>query len=247
MRQFAVLMCVISLLALPGCGQAQTPIEDVDATERPQFEALGLQGLGAKSVAPDSLIVWAHGFGSNGLDFVSMSDELSRVLPDTVFLFPNAPNVERNNGAQSGYSWFEFAGGNAEQSRMEAAEYLFGKVRKAQTAYDIPDDRIIVAGFSQGGGASVTTATCIESDIGFVVVMGGVVDKVCDANGDPIDVLFVHMRGDPQVPLAWAETGAGLIEDAGHGVNLSLYDGDTHWPSEEALNEVKQAIVDNLR
>lgn len=247
MRQFAVSMCAITLFALPGCGQAQTPTEVVDATERPQFESLGLQGLGAKSGAPDSLIVWAHGFGSNGLDFVSMSSELSKELPDTVFLFPNAPNVERNNGAQSGYSWFEFAGGNAEQSRMEAAEYLIDKAKQVQTAYDIPDDRVIVAGFSQGGGTSVTTVTCLESDIGFVVVMGGVVDKVCDANGDPVDVLFVHMKGDPQVPLSWAETGAGLIEDAGHIVSLSLYDGDTHWLSEDALNEVKQAIIDRLR
>ncbi len=212
-------------------------------TEARPFYELGLQGMGPASGMPDSLVIFLHGYGSTGSDFTMMSAELSQDLPDTIFLFPNAPNMLRPGS----YSWYDLGESGAAPSKTAAAEFIEAQIDTVMASYDILPSRIVLAGFSQGGGTAATLASCGDYDVPLVIAMAGVVDYVCapDEAGLP-ELVFVTNSNDPRVTL---ERTNGYIETAksqGYAPELRIFDGASHWPVPSALEDVRQLIVDQL-
>ncbi len=192
-------------------------------------------GRPAISGAPDSLVVFLHGFGSSGADFAPIAEAWSAALPGTAFAHPNAPLPMDRGDGQVGYSWFEFAGREAAPSREAARLTIDAMITEITDSWAIPDDRVVVVGFSQGAGVAVNVATCAGHH---GVSMGGVVDTACDAEGGAVGIFMVHNQGDPRVPLDWAEAARAMLEDKGHSVAYRAYPGDRHWPVDAAFNDV---------
>src|SRR5580700_7391185 len=61
-----------------------------------------------------SLVILAHGYGSNGEDLIGLVPHWREALPDTAFVSPNAP--EPCPGAPGGYQWWGFGGGGGDRS-----------------------------------------------------------------------------------------------------------------------------------
>ena len=64
----------------------------------------GPMRLPASGGAPQSMVIFLHGYGSNGDDLIGLAEYWRGALPDTVFLSPNAPEI--CPGAPDGYQWW---------------------------------------------------------------------------------------------------------------------------------------------
>ena len=111
-------------------------------------------------------IIWLHGLGADGRDFEPIIPALR--LPDALgirFLFPEAPfRPVTINGGMEMRAWFDIESVQRDTgvNREHLAESVAG-VRSlvAQEAErGIPADRVVLAGFSQGGAVVLQAATC---------------------------------------------------------------------------------------
>src|ERR1700757_1813848 len=120
---------------------------------------------------PNAAIIWLHGLGADGHDFEPVVPELvpqgSRAWR---FVFPNAPTRPVTiNGGMRMRAWYDIVGLD-----RKAAEDIAGykdsdtKVRELidrEVARGIPTQRIVLAGFSQGGAVSLYSAPRLKSTL----------------------------------------------------------------------------------
>src|ERR1700685_2226162 len=110
---------------------------------------------------PTASVIWLHGLGADGTDFVPAVPQLR--LPDNVaprFIFPNAPvrPVTVNNGMRM-RAWYDiYSFGLREREDdvgIRASAGVIHGLIDAQRAGGISADRIVLAGFSQGGAVAL--------------------------------------------------------------------------------------------
>jgi len=112
------------------------------------------------SVAPTASVIWLHGLGADGNDFVPVVKMLN--LPHVRFILPHAAykKVTANNGYEmrAWYDVFGFTVGSREDEAgvHESQAYIESLISK-EVARGIPANRIVLAGFSQGGAVALQT------------------------------------------------------------------------------------------
>ncbi|NDP43956.1 MAG: carboxylesterase, partial [Aromatoleum sp.] len=113
---------------------------------------------------PDASVIWLHGLGADGNDFVPIVEEMT--LPDTLrirFVFPHAPvrPVTLNNGVAM-RAWYDiYAADLASRADMAGVRQSQGQIEALiarEKARGIAARRIVVAGFSQGGAIALYSA-----------------------------------------------------------------------------------------
>ena len=98
------------------------------------------------------LVIMLHGVGSNGADLAPLGNAWKSVLPDAVFISPNAPAP---SSFGSGYQWFSVAGVTEENrsDRIKDARAAFNKTISTiieEHGFSDKLDRVAFVGFSQG-------------------------------------------------------------------------------------------------
>ena len=109
-------------------------------------------------------VVWLHGLGADGHDFAAIVPELA--LPAELgvrFVFPHAPSIPVTlNGGYVMPAWYDIAEIDLKRRHDEAGiRRTDAQVRALMAAeHDrgVPWDRIVLAGFSQGGAIALFTA-----------------------------------------------------------------------------------------
>lgn len=159
---------------------------------------------------PQYCIIWLHGLGADGEDFVPMVDELK--LPVAVrYIFPHAP--ERAVTINGGYvmrAWYDIVSDNIAAKQDEAG------IRESQAAIEaliaqvvargIPPSHIFLAGFSQGGAIALHTALRQRVPLAGILVLSAYLPLADTASKEAtpcsrhIPVFMAHGRDDPIVP-----------------------------------------------
>lgn len=105
-------------------------------------------------------VIWLHGLGADGTDFVPLVPHLA--LPGVRFVFPNAPPAPVTiNGGQVMPSWYDirtFDAAAPDREDPADVERAAGWVRDLiarEVARGVPESRIVLAGFSQGGAVAL--------------------------------------------------------------------------------------------
>ena len=113
--------------------------------------------------APDCAVIWLHGLGANGHDFEPIVAELN--LPDSVrarFIFPNAPvqAVSLNNGMQMP-AWYDIYSLEKDSKEdglgIKKISEEIGLLIQQEIDDGIVANKIVLAGFSQGGALTLYT------------------------------------------------------------------------------------------
>ena len=113
------------------------------------------------SATPNASVIWLHGLGADGNDFVPVVKMLN--LPHVRFILPHAlyKKVTANNGYEmrAWYDVFGFTPGSREDEAgvHESQAYVESLIAKEVTR-GVPSNRIVLAGFSQGGAVVLQTA-----------------------------------------------------------------------------------------
>jgi len=106
---------------------------------------------------PEAAVIWLHGLGADGHDFEPIVPELELAKP-VRFVFPHAPirPVTINNGMRmrAWYDIYQFGGGREDEQGLRASQKLVEEMIRAQ---NLPAEKIVLAGFSQGGAIVLQT------------------------------------------------------------------------------------------
>ncbi len=110
--------------------------------------------------APDAAVIWLHGLGADGHDFEPVVPALA--LPASLpvrFIFPHAPvRPVTINGGMAMRAWYDiiaFDGVTEDETGIRASQQLAQDLITAQVGLGIASERIIIAGFSQGGAIAL--------------------------------------------------------------------------------------------
>src|SRR3982751_3354308 len=116
--------------------------------------------------APTASVIWMHGLGADGNDFVPIVQELDLTgAPAIRFVFPHAPMqpVTINNGYVM-RAWYDVRWGDlegqskkADENGVRASQAAIGELIERETASGVAAERIVLAGFSQGGAIALQT------------------------------------------------------------------------------------------
>ena len=183
-------------------------------------------------------VIWLHGLGADGHDFEPIIPALR--LPDSLgirFLFPEAPfRPVTINGGMEMRAWFDMDAVRRDTgvNREHLAESIAGVRALAQREAErgIPPDRLVLAGFSQGGAVVLQAATATGSAGEPPVRAAGVValstylpvtDSVAPRADPPTPIFQAHGSFDPLIPVHLAGAGYRALANAGWAVEYHEY------------------------
>lgn len=163
---------------------------------------------------PKALIVWLHGLGDSGHGFAPIVPELQ--LPDSLalrFVFPHAPvrPVTINGGMQMN-AWYDIKtmdlDNRADEQGVLASAQLVSQLLDDEIAKGIKPERIILAGFSQGGVIALHLAGRLPYKLAGVMAMSTYMSKGEKLGAEKLDVnlttpiFMAHGTQDEVVPLS---------------------------------------------
>jgi phospholipase/carboxylesterase len=204
---------------------------------------------------PRHSIIWLHGLGADGQDFVPIVEELS--LPFTVrYIFPHAPQRPVTiNGGFVMRAWYDIAGASIDAQQDEAG------IRESQAAIEaliaqevsrgIAPDRIILAGFSQGGAVVLHTALRQTIPLAGVLALStylplsGSVSSEAQPETRITPIFMAHGRGDPVVPFELGVASREALIGLGYRVEWHQYSMQ-HSVCEQELRDIEIWLSERL-
>jgi phospholipase/carboxylesterase len=188
---------------------------------------------------PECSVIWLHGLGADGHDFEPVVPELD-LAPELGirFVFPHAPmRPVTINGGMTMRAWYDIRtfdrdGPQDEAGIRESAlllERLIQRERQRGSSYD----RIVVAGFSQGGAIALHAALRFPQRLAGLMALstwlplaqsfrGEVVDNTNSAARD-LPIFMAHGSFDPVLPVEFGKTSRDVLQNAGFSVEWHEY------------------------
>ena len=174
--------------------------------------------VGPRSQA-EGAVVWLHGLGADGHDFVPIVPYLG--LPDVRFVFPHAPSRPVTiNGGMVMPAWYDITAlaraGGEDESQVREASAQVGAILAREVERGVPASRIVLAGFSQGAALALHAGTRYPDRLAGILVLSGYEVRARSREGEAspanraTPILFCHGTRDPTVPVA----GGRLAYDA---------------------------------
>ncbi len=184
---------------------------------------------------PLSSVIWLHGLGADGHDFEPLVPYLGISADNpTRFVFPHAPSrpVTINGGAVMP-AWYDILEVEIERKIDEAGILESAAQIETLLAHErergIPSERIILAGFSQGGAMAAYVGLRHEKPLAGIMILSAylpfperLADEAAIANR-ATPVLICHGDWDPVVPVALGEATATQLRERGYGVEWKTY------------------------
>ncbi len=155
----------------------------------------------------NAMVVFLHGYGANGPDLLALGREWRKVLPQAVFIAPDAPqSIPPQLG--NGFQWFALAiddRDNYWHGVNEAAPLLHKYLDEELARYGLYDGRMALVGFSQGTmmalHVGLRRAAAPAALIGYSGVLAGTQHLEREIKVKP-PVLLVHGAHDDVIPLS---------------------------------------------
>jgi phospholipase/carboxylesterase len=207
---------------------------------------------------PTSAVIWLHGLGADGHDFEPIIPELGVDQIDPIrFIFPHAPTrpVTINNGMVM-RAWYDILevsiDRRIDETGIHQSAALIEELIAEQRALGIPDQRLILAGFSQGGAMAYHVGLAQDPPIGGILVLSAylpIADSLLKGGGEgagSTPLLCCHGQWDPVVPLTLGESSARQVEQAGWPLEWKTYPA-AHSLHPDEVNDIGQWLRDRLR
>ena len=178
--------------------------------------------------APRASIVWLHGLGADGHDFVPIVPELG--LPPTLavrFVFPHAPMrpVTINGGAVM-RAWYDVVAAGGDRREVDAGvresqqriEALIARERER----GVSDSAIVLAGFSQGGAMALHTGLRHAQRLAGIMALScslplsDAVATEASAASRETPIFMAHGIHDPMISLARGRQARDVLNSLGY-------------------------------
>jgi phospholipase/carboxylesterase len=184
---------------------------------------------------PQVSVIWMHGLGADGNDFVPIVKELDLAgLPGIRFIFPHAPTmpVTINNGYVM-RAWYDIIGTDLvrreDEGGLRASQKMVEAFIANEKARGIPASRIILAGFSQGCAMTLQTGLRHPETLAGMMCLSGYVPLSATVPTERSEaslktpIFMVHGRADGVIPIQRAEASRNLLASMGYQIEWHEY------------------------
>lgn len=203
---------------------------------------------------PDAAVIWLHGLGADGNDFAGIVPQLHLPAELSIrFIFPHAP--VRPITINQGYlmpGWYDLTSLNIDNEEDEAgiheSSHAIGALCQQQESLGIASERIILAGFSQGG------AIALHCGLGYPAPLGGIMalstylphcSPLDNKTNQSIDIFMAHGRHDDVVDPHFGDLSRQRLEKSGYRVKWHDY-AMQHSVSAEEIQDIRSWLIHNL-
>jgi phospholipase/carboxylesterase len=184
---------------------------------------------------PTATVVWLHGLGADGNDFVPIVDELG--LPDDLpvrFVFPHAPMMPVTiNGGYVMRAWYDVSFDGVEKRPDErgirASQAAIEALLAREKSRGIAANRIVLAGFSQGGAITLHTGLRQAERLAGLMVLSSylpladsLASERTEANAST-PIFMAHGQDDSVIAIELAERSVGQLIGLGYEVEWHDY------------------------
>ena len=187
---------------------------------------------------PEASVIWMHGLGADGNDFVPVVSELDLTgAPAVRFVFPHAPMraVTINNGYVM-RAWYDVSfadlAGNSRRADERGVRESQGQIElliERENARGIASRRIVLAGFSQGGAIALQTGLRHAEEIAGILALSTYLPLAESLPGEAspansrTPIFMAHGTFDPVVPYAMGAGSMTYLAGLGHPVEWHEY------------------------
>ena len=195
----------------------------------------------AASGTTKSLVVLLHGYGANGDDLIGLAPPLAELLPDTVFISPNAPHPCAQNPF-GGLQWFDVWEGDdydrLAQVRIAAAT-VDAFIDDELERLGLKENQLALLGFSQGTMLSLHVGLRRKNAPAGILGYSGRLESP-EILSDEImarpPVMLIHGEEDPLLNIELMDSAADLLRANGVKVNTCRRPGLAHGIDQEGIN-----------
>ncbi|QLH42068.1 MAG: alpha/beta fold hydrolase [Coxiellaceae bacterium] len=178
-------------------------------------------------------VIWLHGLGADGHDFVPIAQALP--LPPNLavrFIFPHAPvRPVTINGGFPMRAWFDIHGLTANSRYdLDGIQQMHATITdliEQEIERGIPPQRIVLAGFSQGGAMALYTGLHytkkLAGILGLSTFLPMPAELAAKLTAQPIPIFLAHGDFDSVIPLSFAQTTAHQLQQLGYPVSWHTY------------------------
>lgn len=185
--------------------------------------------------SPAHAVVWLHGLGADGHDFVPIVNELTLPSDASIrFIFPHAP--ERPVTINNGYvmrAWYDIYRADfndpEDQSGIRYSQAALDALIEREMQRGIPSGHIFLAGFSQGGAMALQTGLRQNNPLAGIIALSCYLPlaetlavEVCGANATT-PVFMAHGIYDPVIPLSHAAASRDKLLATGYPLEWHEY------------------------
>lgn len=206
----------------------------------------------------DFSIIWLHGLGADGHDFEAIVPELNLPAELAVrFVFPHAPHraVTINNGMRMP-AWYDIAemdliAKQDEQGIRASARQLEVLIAREHSR-GVPSERIILAGFSQGGAVVLHGGLRYPHRLGGIMVLSSylpLAEKLTDersTGNQKTPIFMAHGLQDPVIPIAAAIQSKELLMKLDYQVEWHSYAME-HSVIPQEIDDISSWLTQRLR
>lgn len=184
---------------------------------------------------PTACVIWLHGLGADGYDFVPIVKELEQMgLPNTRFVFPHAPKIPVSiNGGYVMRAWYDIKNVDLQRQEDEGgirqSQATIERLIEDQIALGFTADKIVLAGFSQGGAIAYQTGFRSKHTVAGIVTLSTYLpcETSLDSEFNPdnmgIPVLAAHGSQDNIVLIERGEKAVEILRNKGVQVKWFSY------------------------
>jgi phospholipase/carboxylesterase len=200
------------------------------------------------SPAATASVIWLHGLGADGYDFVPVVRELEQLqAPAARYVFPHAPTRPVTiNGGYVMRAWYDILGTDLvrredERGIRESQRQVEALIER-EVHHGTPRSRIVLAGFSQGGAIALQTGLRQREPLAGLLALSTYLPLAAEfeserapESGD-VPILMVHGRSDPVIPIERALASRDRLQAAGYAVEWHAYE----MPHSVCEDEIRQ-------
>ena len=188
---------------------------------------------------PDTInasVIWLHGLGADGYDFEPVAKQLLKpdALPNVRFILPHAPDmaVTRNNGYVMP-AWYDIYGvipvREEDEAGIKMSQAYIDALIQAEISRGISSDRIVLAGFSQGGAIALHTALRYPHKLAGILALSTYLPLHAKLSAEAhtanknIPIFMAHGIFDDVISLEMSKVSRDLLQNSGFSVNWHEY------------------------
>ena len=185
--------------------------------------------------APERCVIWLHGLGADGFDFVPLVPELHLpAAPPVRFVFPHAPHQPVTvNGGYVMRAWYDIVAPDL-RARQDAegikrSQQALIALIQEQIDQGVAAKHIVLAGFSQGGAVALYTALRYAEPLAGVLALSTYLPLAdtsaaeLQAGNVGVPIFMAHGDADPIVPLDAAVQSRRWLQELGLNVEWHEY------------------------
>jgi phospholipase/carboxylesterase len=184
---------------------------------------------------PKSTVIWLHGLGADGHDFEAVVPELVRRGERALrFVLPHAGiRPVTINGGASMRAWYDIVNfdrnATQDESGIRASAAAINALIQRESERGIATERIVLAGFSQGGAMAIFTGTRATRKLAGIIglscymISGSTLAAEHTAVNQTTPIFVAHGMRDPVVDIRLGEETRRLLEEADYSVTWHSY------------------------